>query len=130
MPQKQISFFFFFFSDSHGPSGRLTRASLYDLKVPCPHSNSGKRTLAYGATKLFNDLSSDQKKFSTFSQPISKPLNSILPPLSLNYEICSFHAHPLLNIWKIYCAQIAAILFIVIVFHSATTTSLNLFIYI
>ena len=44
--------------------------TLYDLKVPCPRSNSGKRTLAYTATKLFNDLSSDLKEFSISSSPL------------------------------------------------------------
>ena len=53
---------FQFLCDSRGPLGRFTRASLYDLKVPCPHSNSGKRTLAYTATKLFNDLSFDLRE--------------------------------------------------------------------
>ena len=43
---------------------------LYDLNVPCPHSNSGKRTMAYSATKLFNDLSSDLKEFSISSSPL------------------------------------------------------------
>ena len=38
--------------------------------MPCPHSNSGKRTLAYTATKLFNDLSSDLKEFSISSSPL------------------------------------------------------------
>ena len=61
---------FQFLCDSRGPLGRFTRASLYDLKVPCPHSNSGKRTLAYTATKLFNDLSSDLKEFSISSSPL------------------------------------------------------------
>ena len=41
-----------------------------NLKVPCPHSNSGKRTLAYTATKLFNDLSSDLKEFFISSSPL------------------------------------------------------------
>ena len=36
---------FQFLSDSRGPLGRYTRAFLYDLKVPFPHSNSAKRTL-------------------------------------------------------------------------------------
>ena len=63
---------FQFLCDSRGPRGRFTRASLYDLKVPCPHSNSGKRTLhlAYTATKLFNDLSSDLKEFCISSSPL------------------------------------------------------------
>ena len=61
---------FQFLCDSRGPLGRFTRASLYDLKVPCPHSNSGKRTLAHSATKLFNDLSSDLKEFSISSSPL------------------------------------------------------------
>ena len=57
----------------------LTRASLYDLKVPYPHSNSGKRTLAYSASKHFNDLNSDLREYFTASSPrTSKSLNSIL----------------------------------------------------
>ena len=61
---------FQFLCDSRGPLGRFTRASLYDLKVPSPHSNSAKRTLAYTATKLFNDLSSDLKEFSISPSPL------------------------------------------------------------
>ena len=61
---------FNFFCDSRRPLGSFTRASLYDLEVPCPHSNSGKRTLAYSATKVFNDLSSDLKEFSISSSPL------------------------------------------------------------
>ena len=61
---------FQFLCDSRGPLGRFTRASLYDLKVPCPHSNSGKRTLAYSATKHFKDLSSELKEFSISSSPL------------------------------------------------------------
>ena len=62
---------FQFLCDSRGSLGRFTRASLYNLKVPCPHSNSGKCTLAYSATKLFNDLSSDLKEFSISSSPLT-----------------------------------------------------------
>ena len=66
-------------SVSRGPLGHLTRASLYDLKVPYAHSNSGKRTLAYSASKHFNDLNSDLREYCTASSPrTSKFLNSIL----------------------------------------------------
>ena len=66
-------------SVSRGPLGHLTTASLYDLKVPYPHSNSGKRTLAYSASKHFNDLNSDLREYFTASSPrTSKSLNSIL----------------------------------------------------
>ena len=61
---------FQFLRDSRGPLGPFTRASLHDLQVPCPHSNSGKRTLAYSATKRFNDLSSELKEFSISSSPL------------------------------------------------------------
>ena len=63
-----------------------------------PHSNSGKRTLAYTATKLFNDLSSDLKEFSISSSPlILKFLPSLL---SLNYEVCFSHAYHRPNTWS------------------------------
>ena len=72
-----------------------TRASLYDLKVPYPHGNSGKRTLAYSATKFLNELSSDLKEFSTSSSP---PTFKFLPPLlNLNYKIYFSHPYPLLS---------------------------------
>ena len=80
-----------------------------------PHSNSGKRTLANTATKLFNDLSSDLKEFSISSSPlILKFLPSLL---SLNYEVCFSHAYHRPSIWRMYCARLVAILFIVTVFH-------------
>ena len=70
---------FLFLSDLRGPLGRFTRASLYDLKVPFPHRNSGKRTQTYTSAKHFNDLSSDLKEFSTFpSLLISKSFLSSL----------------------------------------------------
>ena len=57
---------FQFLSDSREPLGPFTRASLFNLKVPYLQGNSGERTLAYSATKLFNKLSSDLKEFSFF----------------------------------------------------------------
>ena len=91
---------FQFLSDSRGPLGRFTRASLYDLKVPFPHSNSGKRTLAYSATKLFNDLSSDLKEFSISSSLISKflpvSLKSKLGSLFLSHLSSAEHLEELL----------------------------------
>ena len=117
---------FQFLCDSRWVLGRFTRASLYDLKVPCPHSNSGKRTLAYSATKLFNDLSSDWKEFS-ISSSFHWYLNFFLPLLSLNYEVCFSHAYHRSNTWRIYCARLATILFIVTVFHSPTTTTITSF---
>ena len=113
-----------FLCDSRGPLGRFTRASLYDLKVPCPHNNSGKRTLAYTATELFNDLSSDLKEFSISADIY---LNFFPPLLSLNYEVCFSHAYHRLSTWRIYCARLAAILFIVTVFHGPTTTTITSF---
>ena len=38
--------------------------------VPCPCSNSGTHTLAYSATKLSNDLTSNLKEFSISSSPM------------------------------------------------------------
>ena len=78
----------------------FTRTSLYDLKVPFPHSNSGKRTLAYSATKLFNDLSSDLKEFSISSSLISKflpvSLKSKLRSLFLSHLSSAEHLEELL----------------------------------
>ena len=68
-------------SVSRGPLGHLTRASLYDLKVPYPHSNSGKRTLAYSASKHFNDLNSHLREYFTASSPRTSKSS---PPLSVN----------------------------------------------
>ena len=77
---------FYFLSDSRGPLGRFTRASLCDLKVPFPNSNSGKRTLAYSATKFLNDLiSSDLKEFSISSSS----LICKFPPASLKSKLQS-----------------------------------------
>ena len=92
---------FQFLSDSRAPLGRFTRASLYDLKVPFPHSNSGKRTLAYTATKLFNDFSSDLKEFSISSSSlISKflpaSLKSKLRNLFLSHLSSTEHLEELL----------------------------------
>ena len=88
MPQK---YRFQLLSVSRGPLGRLTRASLYDLKVPYPHSNSGKRALAYSAFKLFNDFNSDVKEyFTTSSLRTSSILSSSkceLPNLFLYYYL-------------------------------------------
>ena len=78
---------FQFLSDSRGPLGRYIRASLFNLKVPYPQGNSGKRALAYSATKLFNELSSDLKEFSTYSSP---PTFKFLP---------SFHKSNLRNLF-------------------------------
>ena len=88
---------FQFLSDLRGPLGRFTRAFLYDLKVPFPHSNSGKCTLAYSATKLFNDLSSDLKEFSISSSLISKFLPvSKLRSLFLSHLSSAEHLEELL----------------------------------
>ena len=82
--------------------------------------------MAYSATKLFNDLSSDLKEFS-ISSSFRWYLNFFLPLLSLNYEVCFSHAYHRPNTWRIYCARLAAILFIVTVFHSRTTTTITSF---
>ena len=117
-------FFFSSFSsiwmlpDSCGPLGRFRRASLYDLKAPVPHSNSGKRTLV----------------LPDFSMILVPTWKSFLPPLprwfpnfllglwSPNYKVCFSHAYPRPSTWRNFCARLAAILLIVTVFHSLTTT--------
>ena len=90
----------------HGLLGRYVRASLYDLKVPYPHGSSGKRTLAYSATKILNELRSDLKEFSTSSPPTFK----FLPPLfNLNYKISFSHPYPLFSLFRyspFYCVFI------------------------
>ena len=110
-------------SISREPLGHLTRASLYDLKVRYPHSNSGKRTLAYSASKHFNDLNSEHREYFTASSPqTSRSLNSILS--SIKCKLGNLFLSRPLNIWKIYCFWIAAILFIVIGFHSTIHSSI------
>ena len=112
--QEQISISFWF-AWTFGP---LYKSPLYDLKMPYPHGNSGKRTLAYSATKLFNELSSDLREFSTSSSP---PTFKFIP---------SSHKSKLRNLfllrlssarstWRIYCVRFAAFLFIVNVLHGA-----------
>ena len=72
MLQIGLRYGFQFLSDSRGPLGRCTRASLFDLKVLYPQGNSGKRTLAYSATKLFKEF------FTSSSPPTFKFLPSFL----------------------------------------------------
>lgn len=75
---------FTFISDLRGDSTRRTRASLYDLRVPYPRSESGKRTLAYTTSKLFNVLPSD------FKQNLSSCYSSILSAESRSSTLSSF----------------------------------------
>ena len=96
--------------------------TLYDLKVPCPRSNSGKRTLAYTATKLFNDLSSDLKEFSISSSPL---IFKFLPS-SLKSKLRSLFFSRLSSAEHLE-ARLVAFLFIVTVFHSPTTTTITSF---
>ena len=106
-------------------------ASLYDFKVPYTHNNSGKRTLTYSASKLFNDFNSDVKEYFTASSlRTSSILSSIKCKLrNLRFFIIIYqYRNPskkkriilywTFN-WKICYAWIVAILFNVIVFHSA-----------
>ena len=45
--------------------GCRTRASEYDLKVPYPETNSGKRTFFYSSTTLFNALDDKLKEIAS-----------------------------------------------------------------
>ena len=57
----------FNFLSSIRSAGPRTRACAFDLKVPFPRSNSGKRTFAYCAATLFNCLDPDLKQLVSHS---------------------------------------------------------------
>ena len=117
---------FKFLSNSRGPLRRSTRASRFDLKVPYPQGNSGKRTLAYSAIKLFNELSSDLKEFyTTSSLPTFKFLSSSLMSKLRNLFLSRLCLTP--STRRTYCARFAAILFIVNVFHNGDHNSCRVF---
>lgn len=70
--------------------------------APRPHGYSGKRTLAYGATKLFSELSSDLKEFSASFSPSTfkfflSSLKSKLRNLSLSRLSSAEHLEDLLR---------------------------------
>ena len=48
-------------------TGLRTRACAFNLQVPYPKSNSGKRTFAYSAATLFNYLDTDLKQIACVS---------------------------------------------------------------
>ena len=48
-------------------TGLRTRACGFNLQVPYPRSNSGKRTFAYSAATLFNCLDTDLKQIACIS---------------------------------------------------------------
>ena len=48
-------------------TGLRTRACAFNLQVPYPRSNSGKRTFAYSAATLFNCLDTDLKQIACVS---------------------------------------------------------------
>ena len=48
-------------------TGLRTRACAFNLQVPYPRSNSGKRTFAYSAVTLFNCLDTDLKQIACVS---------------------------------------------------------------
>ena len=48
-------------------AGLRTRACAFNLQVPYPRSNSGKRTFAYSAATLFNCLDTDLKQIACVS---------------------------------------------------------------
>ena len=57
----------FNFLSSVGSTGLRTRACAFNLQVPYPKSNSGKRTFAYSAATLFNYLDTDLKQIACVS---------------------------------------------------------------
>ena len=58
-------------------TGLRTRACAFDLQVPYPRSNSGKRTFVYSAATLFTCLDTDRKQIACVS-PSSIIFSSIL----------------------------------------------------
>ena len=62
----------FNFLSSVRSAGLRTRACAFNLQVPYPRSNSGKRTFAYSAATLFNCLNTDLKQIAcAFPSPIT-----------------------------------------------------------
>ena len=57
----------FNFLSSVRSAGMRTRACAFNLQVPYPRSNSGKRTFAYSAATLFNCLDTDHKQVACVS---------------------------------------------------------------
>lgn len=57
----------FNFLSSVRSAGLRTRACAFNLHVPYPRSNSGKRTFAYSAATLFNCLDTDLKQIACVS---------------------------------------------------------------
>ena len=57
----------FNFLSSVRSTGLRTRACAFNLQVPYPRSNSGKRTFAYSAATLFNCLDTDLKQIACVS---------------------------------------------------------------
>ena len=57
----------FNFLSSVRTTGWSTRACAFNLQVPYPRSNSGKRTFAYSAATLFNCLDTDLKQIACVS---------------------------------------------------------------
>ena len=49
---------------STAATGLRARACAFNLQVPYPRSNSGKRTFAYSAATLFNCLNTDLKQIA------------------------------------------------------------------
>ena len=69
----------FHFLSSVRSTGLRTRACAFNLQVPYPSSNSGKRTFAYPAATLFNCLID-----TNFKQIACVPLSSIIFSSRLN----------------------------------------------
>ena len=57
----------FNFLSSVRSTGLRTRACAFNLQVPYPRSNSGKRTFGYSAATLFNCLDTDLKQIACVS---------------------------------------------------------------
>ena len=57
----------FTFLPSVRSTGLRTRACAFNLQVPYPRSNSGKRKFAYSAATLFNCLDTDLKQIACAS---------------------------------------------------------------
>lgn len=87
----------FNFLSSLRSTGLRTRACAFNLQVPYPRSNSGKRTLAYSAATLFNCLDNDLKQIACVSPSsitFSSRLNNFKhKPLTLFHKFVSNVSH-------------------------------------
>ena len=111
-------------------TGLRTRACAFNLQVPYPRSNSGKRTSAYSATTLFNCLDTDLKQIACVSPSsiiFSSRLNNFkhkLFILFLKFASNVSHLEELMCYdcrFSLYCNCIRRVLVYTILYHGRSS---------